>query len=326
MNITDTSTFIEKANGIYHGRYDYSRVSYGGKRSKVEIICSKHGSFWLTPEGHTSGKQARGCPMCSIDSWAMSKRKSQSDYLGDARRVHGDRYSYDRVVYLGKRCKVCVSCRIHGDFWQGAQKHLEGHGCPKCAFALQYTDKSFVDKADKVHLGRYDYSKSVFMGVENDIAIVCRKHGEFTQNAASHLAGCGCPRCNSSSGERAVEAILRYQGEPYEVQKKFANCLGLEDRSGRRRKLVFDFWLPERMVLIEYDGKHHFQAMPFGSVDSMGDFERQKVRDGIKDEYAASHGMTLIRIPFSVLQDSGFLGLSDYLLQRLGPKDMAKLL
>lgn len=41
--------------------YDYSRVRYVSPKIPVEIICSTHGSFWQTPDGHAHG---RGCPSC----------------------------------------------------------------------------------------------------------------------------------------------------------------------------------------------------------------------------------------------------------------------
>ena len=46
-----------------HGdMYDYSLVKYFNSRTKVEIVCQKHGSFWKAPSQHIFGK---GCPQCS---------------------------------------------------------------------------------------------------------------------------------------------------------------------------------------------------------------------------------------------------------------------
>jgi hypothetical protein len=28
--------------------------------------------------------------------------------------------------------KICIICSIHGEFWQIANDHLSGYGCPKC--------------------------------------------------------------------------------------------------------------------------------------------------------------------------------------------------
>ena len=41
--------------------YDYSKVDYVDAKTKVCIICPKHGEFWQTPHSHDTGK---GCPKC----------------------------------------------------------------------------------------------------------------------------------------------------------------------------------------------------------------------------------------------------------------------
>ena len=53
--------FIQKANEIHNKFYDYSQVEYKNARTKVKIICPKHGEFWQTPECHLRGQ---GCPKC----------------------------------------------------------------------------------------------------------------------------------------------------------------------------------------------------------------------------------------------------------------------
>ena len=53
--------FIQKANEIHNNFYDYSQVEYKNARTKVKIICPKHGEFWQTPECHLRGQ---GCPKC----------------------------------------------------------------------------------------------------------------------------------------------------------------------------------------------------------------------------------------------------------------------
>lgn len=53
--------FIIKAKDIHSETYDYSKVNYVNKNTPVEIICSKHGSFWQKPHDHICGC---GCPKC----------------------------------------------------------------------------------------------------------------------------------------------------------------------------------------------------------------------------------------------------------------------
>lgn len=54
--------FIEKANIIHNNKYDYSKVEYINIKTKVYIICPKHGGFYQEPRHHLQGC---GCPHCN---------------------------------------------------------------------------------------------------------------------------------------------------------------------------------------------------------------------------------------------------------------------
>lgn len=56
-----TQSFIEKAKKIHGDKYDYSQSIYLGNKSKVEIICAKHGIFKQIATRHLTGD---GCPSC----------------------------------------------------------------------------------------------------------------------------------------------------------------------------------------------------------------------------------------------------------------------
>ena len=62
-NAFDTQEdFINKAKNVHGDLYDYSKVVYKKATKKVELICSKHGSFFQRPKDHLNNKQ--GCPKC----------------------------------------------------------------------------------------------------------------------------------------------------------------------------------------------------------------------------------------------------------------------
>ena len=44
-----TEEFIKKTREVHGDKYDYSKVEYVSYRSKVCIICPKHGEFWQRP-------------------------------------------------------------------------------------------------------------------------------------------------------------------------------------------------------------------------------------------------------------------------------------
>lgn len=53
----------------------------------------------------------------------------------------------------------------------------------------------FLLEACARHGQKYDYSKAAYTTAESKVTIICPEHGPFAQLAATHLRGCGCPRC-----------------------------------------------------------------------------------------------------------------------------------
>lgn len=60
-------------------------------------------------------------------------KKDNEKFIRDATRKHGNKYSYDKVLYKNNYTKVVISCPIHGEFYQQPVDHLGGHGCPLCS-------------------------------------------------------------------------------------------------------------------------------------------------------------------------------------------------
>lgn len=79
LNRSNTNDFIEKARKIhFDSDYDYSHVNYVTNKTKIEIICKKHGAFQSLPANILSGK---GCPLCGFN---ISKCENEiSNYIKD---------------------------------------------------------------------------------------------------------------------------------------------------------------------------------------------------------------------------------------------------
>lgn len=119
-----TSQFIEQAQVVHGNKYDYSKVQYKTSRDKVCIICPKHGVFLQAPRHHLEGG---GCSKCAHNFM------STEDFVQKAKLVHGDRFDYSKTKFIDSRTKVCITCRVHGDFFQRPDSHLDGRcGCPAC--------------------------------------------------------------------------------------------------------------------------------------------------------------------------------------------------
>ena len=119
-----TEQFIAKASVFHGGRCSYNKVVYLNNKTKVIITCLEHGDFEQTPHDHLEGK---GCPKCG------GREKSNTEkFVAKARAMRGERYNYDKVVYINTDVKVIITCLEHGDFEQTPHDHLGGKGCPKC--------------------------------------------------------------------------------------------------------------------------------------------------------------------------------------------------
>ena len=144
----------------------------------------------------------------------MSKRLTKEEFVAKARKVHGERYDYSKVEYKGSKIPVCIVCPIHGEFWQQPNAHLCGCKCPKCSNENKVTrvcnsKEWFIERAKSVHGNQYDYSKTVFSGVNNRVLITCKKHGDFYQYGGGHLRGSGCPLCARENKKMTTEEYTR---------------------------------------------------------------------------------------------------------------------
>lgn len=77
------------------------------------------------------------------------------------------------------------------------------------------TQEEFVERATKVHNGKYDYSKAMYEYNKNNVCIECPIHGEFWQTPHSHLKGHGCPECAKISRRRQREVTCDYCGKMF---------------------------------------------------------------------------------------------------------------
>lgn len=192
--------FIEKAKSVHGEKYDYSMVEYVDTKTKVCIICPKHGEFWQTPKAHVV--RGYGCRKCGRELCGEKLAKTTDAFISEARKIHGDKYDYSKVKYINATTKVCIICPKHGEFWQEPHDHLKGVGCPKCGFertaeSVKYTMDEFVSLSRKKHGDKYDYTKTDILNRDEDgkVTITCPIHGDFRMNPYVHTIGQGCPVC-----------------------------------------------------------------------------------------------------------------------------------
>lgn len=283
--------FITRAKEVWGDRYDLSEAVYVNWRSSVIVTCQKHGRFQANAGLFLQG---RGCKNCGIEKNADRCRLTTKQFILKARQVHGWKYDYSLVDYKSGDEKVTIICKEHGSFFQQARVHLMGEGCPECG-KKRIADKSrlsrdeYITRANERHGDRYDYSLVEYNGCRAKIKLICREHGEFLTAAYSHLNGRGCPKCNSSTGENEIRRLLLSKGIEFISQYKFGDCK-------HKKPLPFDFYLPKQNLCIEFQGEQHFSPIEtFGGEEK---FKLYQLRDQIKRDYCASHGIRLVEIRY----------------------------
>jgi len=159
------------------------------------------------------------------------------------------------------------------------------------------TTEEFIKKSKKAHGDRYDYTKSIYHRSTDKIIIICKIHGEFTQNASSHIQGKGCFKCRSSWGENRIRLILE--------KNKINHCSEVSvDGCKNKRLLKFDFGILDEnnkiIGLIEYNGFQHYEPSKWSSNDQNSEkrFELIKKRDLIKINYCEYNNIPLLTIPY----------------------------
>ena len=181
--------FIDKSIVIFGDQLDYSKVDYIDSRTEVILMCKSHGDFNIKPKDHISYK--RGCSVCS------GVKYNTETFIETAGVIHDNEYIYDKVKYITIKTPIIIVCKIHGDFTQLPDKHINAEqGCPKCKKTARRDIEYIIKKAADIHKGFYDYSLVKFTRMFDNITIVCPLHGEFKQTPTNHINHKQrCPAC-----------------------------------------------------------------------------------------------------------------------------------
>jgi len=136
--IDKNSYYINRAREVHGYRYDYSKVKYITAKTKIEIICKKHGSFLQTPDKHLGN---RNCPKCRtnkafiravdvsigwrVETWI--KRSKTSPNFKGFRIYVIECWNDEEIFYKIGRTFTTVQKRFKSNFpykWELVYQHL----------------------------------------------------------------------------------------------------------------------------------------------------------------------------------------------------------
>jgi hypothetical protein len=163
---------------------------------------------------------------------ANTIRKTTDEFIHDSKKIHGDKFTYDKSRYVRFDHKLIITCQKHGDFMLSPRSHLAGAGCYKCNFNKSTTEE-FIKSANKIHNNRYDYSFVNYVSVDAKVTIVCKIHGAFDQSPYNHLHGANCQKCVGTAKLTTNDFIRRARekhGNKYDYS--------LSEYTGCKEKIV----------------------------------------------------------------------------------------
>jgi len=81
-----------------------------------------------------------------------------------------------------------------------------------------------VDKAQRIHGAKYDYSQVKYKQSKLPVTIICKIHGIFSQTPSTHLARKGCPKCSTPGQKRSntlffVQKARKVHGGTFDYSK-----------------------------------------------------------------------------------------------------------
>ena len=198
--------------------------------------------------------------------------------------------------YVRAKEKLEFICNKHEEC--GVQKitysnFKKGLGCRYCGFEINSSkqNKNDIAKIKKAFEAKgLTLIEQEYIHAHQLLKYICNKHKEEGIQAMSYsnVKNNGCPRCNQSKGERDIAIWLSKNNIIFVPQKKFTDLVGLSGKC-----LSYDFYLPNNNCLIEYQGEFHDGT---SSLQTIKGYQKQKVHDERKRQYAIDNNIELIEI------------------------------
>lgn len=275
----------------YLNEYNYKllrMVEFKGEKSLIEIECSNNHKFIIKfssfKKRAINGKNTLNkCEFCYKDfrKQLVLDRCKKLNYI-----VEDFEYT-DRSMVLNIICDK-------GHEWHPTYENFVRNK----AICLTCTNIMFGENQrlpwnevlKRVEINGYKVlsDESDYENNESKLKVECPKGHMFYVALNNFQQGKRCPYCNMSSGEQEVERLLIEYNIKHETQYTFKDCKNIKE-------LPFDFYLPDYNILIEYDGEQHY-GLRF--EDTIEDFIKRKINDGLKNEYCYFNNIPLIRIPY----------------------------
>lgn len=262
---------------------------YKDRGASLLFICEKHsniGEQETTLDAFLTGK--KNCKECKREDIIDRKTPKSDDLI----KICNDKgvifvsYSHRKIRF------ICLKHKREG-VQEGYLSNLK-YTDVACHYCSKYklSHEEFISCEN---INKYVTILEKYKGWNTKIKCKCKKCShEWYVTPNKLMQGRGCPHCKMSKGELLIEDLLNKYSIKYETQYKFKDCK-------YKNLLLFDFYLPELNICIEFQGEQHYEPISLlGKTIEERDrkFKNIIIRDKIKRNYCKQNNIRLIEIPY----------------------------
>lgn len=251
------------------------------------LICSNE--WEATPSNILS--HASGCPYCKVQKQILRNSFTDNQFK---ELLKGKKHPHIKVIgrYINMKTQIEVLCTQCGRISKMyPEPLLRGSDCRQCSYeAISQKERKSEDEFlnDMSILHPEIRILSHYKNMRTNVLFEIIATGERRMVSPMALYNSGNYLFNEYKGEKAIGDILKKYNIPYIHSKRFSDLRGV------LHPLEYDFYIPSRQILIEYQGMQH--ERPVKHFGGEKQFEKQQKHDMLKREYAKEHGIKLIEI------------------------------
>lgn len=251
-------------------------TEYINNNTKMDWRCSKGHEFKMRLRVVRSGNW---CKICRLHMYDI-------EYCRDFARSLGGKCLSEE--YKNTNTLMEWECD-KGHRWKALFGNIKAnHWCRICSCKMY----SLEDMRKKAEEYGGECLSTKYPGIDNDAKWRCSKGHEWVARWGHILYdNTWCPSCTVWRGEQKIQNLLTNAGVLWTSQKTFKNCKGTGDGF-----LKFDIFLPEYDIVIEYDGRQHFEPVDY--YKGLEGFQKRVHHDILRSNHCEQNGITLIRIAF----------------------------
>ena len=177
-----------------------------------------------------------------------------------------------------KNHKSCGCAKKNSNIGKALRKDLSGQVFGKLT-ALEYS-------------GRSNISGNAIWICRCECGTICEV--DSNNLTSQHTTSCGC--INYSIGVFKIKEILDMHNIAYSQEYILSDIDGMNN--SHPYKMDFAIYQNNEVIrFVEYDGIQHYYDT-WGSWKNEGSLSTQQIRDNRKNQYALSHNIPLVRIPY----------------------------